>query len=102
MGAALCGIYTIHCYANIENYSNEVQQQYADDRNNIRDYDGVPDYDTNVEFYQIVDGQGLSLEEYTLIKNHVVTMDFSMDIKEIVKEMQQFNVARKGYMDMKL
>ena len=85
----------VHKFAGRENYMDEYLQEFNAGRKNIRDYDGVPDYDTNLEFYQKLGGQGISNAEYQVIRYQMVTMDFSIDIKEIVTEMRQYNLLNK-------
>lgn len=92
------GIQVIHKLADREQFFNDELIEFSTHRNNIRDYDGVPDYDMNAEFYQSI---GVTREEYSLIRYQMITMDFSTDIKEIAKELYHYNIWKKNYIELK-
>lgn len=101
LGILAESVVAIHEYKNAENRKNEYLKEFDVARNDIRDYDGVPDYDTNLEFYQKLGGQGISNAEYLLIRYQMVTMDFSIDVKEIVSEMYQYNLENRKKLGIK-
>lgn len=93
LGVLCIGIDVIHNMANWEGYQNKSYQEFSSHRTNIRDYDGAPDYDTNLAFYQSMGENGMSKEEYTLIRYQMVDMDFSSDINSVLRDMHQYNLV---------
>lgn len=101
LGTLIGSANVIHKFADREHFFNENLNEFISGRSNIRDYDGVPDYDTNIEFYQNIGGKGISKAEYRLIRYQMVSMDFSVDIQDIVKEMHQYNIIKRNSVGLK-
>lgn len=101
LGILCIGIQVIHNIANWEGYSNESYQEFREHRTNVRDYDGVPDYDSNLAFYQSLGENGITRAEYSLIRYQMVDMDFSTDINSVLKDMHQYNMTRRSYIGWK-
>lgn len=93
LGVLCVGINMVHNVANWEGYQNKSYQEFSLNRTNVRDYDGVPDYDTNLEFYQSIGENGMTREEYNLIRYQMVDMDFSTDINSVLNDMHQYNLV---------
>jgi hypothetical protein len=92
------GIITIDYLAGDHDKSHD---EYRKHRANVRDYDGVPDYDTYPEFYQSFGENGLSRAEYTLITKQMVIFDYSTDIHDIFKYMHGLNLENRARLETK-
>lgn len=80
---------------------DKAHEEYRAHRANVRDYDGVPDYDTYPEFYQSLGENGMSRAEYTLITQQMVVFDFSTDIHDVFKYMHGLNLKNRARLEIK-
>lgn len=101
-GLLCSGLLAIDIYANRASYFNKYYQEYEALRIDAWDYRAIPDYDTNPVFYQSFrNGEGLSKEEYSLISQANMAMDFSVDVKEVLHYMVQYSKAVDHYVALK-
>lgn len=97
----LCGsMWVMDFCANKESYYNKYYQDYEALRVKAWDYHEIPDYDTNAVFYQSL-GDGFSREEYGLVSQGNMAMDFSMDVKEALSYMVKYSETNKRYLGLK-
>lgn len=80
---------------------DQIHEEYRTHRANVRDYDGVPDYDAYPEFYQSLGENGMSRAEYTLITQQMVIFDFSTDIHDVFKYMHGLNLENRARLETK-
>ena len=78
-----------------------VHDEFRIHRTNVRDYDGVPDYDTYPQFYQELGEDGLARTEYDLIRRQMVVWDYSADIHDIFKYMHGLNLENRKRLEPK-
>lgn len=79
-------------------YEGTDNVEYRNIKTIIYDYQGVPDWDSNLEFY---DNLGISWGEYEAIRTHNTGFDFSKDITEILTSISNYNKELTGNLGIK-
>lgn len=99
----VCGaLFAIDLCADWNGYRDKYYQEFETLRIKAWDYHGIPYYDSYPEFYQSLgNGQGISKEEFDLINTGNMTMDFSVDAKELLEYMTQYSQYVYGFAALK-
>lgn len=102
LGIVCGGLFAIDICADWRGYRDEYYQEFETLRIKAWDYHGIPYYDSYPEFYQSLgNGQGISKEEFDLINTGNMTMDFSVDAKELLESMTQYSQYTYGFAALK-